>query len=157
AYCNWLTQLGHAHGWLPPDQEIRMPTSLEWERAARHIDQRPYPWGDAQPTANHANYEATGLGAPSPVGCFSAGRAVCEAEDLVGNVLEWLATADEDRTNLATFKPQKDFTPNDSVLLSFTYYNDELDQLCCGARYGSDPFYWFDFLGFRVLQSLRAH
>jgi formylglycine-generating enzyme required for sulfatase activity len=45
AYCRWLTAQGHTQGWLPAEQEIRLPTSLEWERAARHTDQRPYPWG----------------------------------------------------------------------------------------------------------------
>ena len=160
AYCRWLTEVGHAQGWLPPDEVIRLPTSLEWECAARPGHDRrehPYPWGDATPTAEHANFAAAGVGAPSPVGCFPAGRALCGAEDLVGNVLEWLATADQDRADPAAFKPRKDFTPDERVLLSFTYYGDGLDQMCCGARIRINPLSWGSFWGFRVVQSLRAH
>jgi formylglycine-generating enzyme required for sulfatase activity len=157
AYCNWLTQVGHERGWLPADEEIRLPTSLEWERAARHIDHRPYPWGDPPPTANHANCKAAGVGAPSPVGCFPAGRAVCGAEDLIGNVWEWLTTDDQNMSNLTVISPKKDFTSTERALLSSTYYEDYLDQLCCGARNSNYPFYGYTYWGFRVLQSLRAH
>ncbi|MEI8167336.1 MAG: SUMF1/EgtB/PvdO family nonheme iron enzyme, partial [Chloroflexales bacterium] len=160
AYCRWLTRVGHAQNWLLPTEVIRLPTSLEWECAARPgHDQRehPYPWGDATPTAEHANFAAAGVGAPSPVGCFPAGRALCGAEDLVGNVLEWLATSNQDRADPAAFKPRKDFTPEQTVLLSFTYYDDGLDQMYCGARDWDSPYNRGSDRGFRVVQSLRAH
>jgi len=133
AYCRWLSDVGHTKGWLPADEEIRLPTSLEWERAARHTDQRPFPWGNEN-LLDHANFAETQVGAPSPVGSFPLGRAMCGADDLVGNVLEWLATANKDRESTTAIAPQKDFTPNDEVSLSFTYYGDQLDQMCCGAR-----------------------
>lgn len=156
AYCRWLTAEGHRRGWLPDDQEIRLPTSLEWERAARHTDQRPYPWGSTDPTPEHANYAASKIGAPSPVGSFPAGRAVCGAEDLVGNVFEWLATHNNDDGRVNAFTPRKDFTPNDGVLLSYTYYGDRLDQMCCGARNWNNPNNRDLGRSFRVVQSLRA-
>ncbi|WP_129632171.1 SUMF1/EgtB/PvdO family nonheme iron enzyme [Candidatus Oscillochloris fontis] len=155
AYCRWLTAEGHQAGWLPQDQAIRLPTSLEWERAARHTDQRPFPWGDTVPTPEHANYQDTGIGAPTPVGCFPLGRAVCGAEDLIGNVLEWLSTPYQQDTMI---QPKEDFTPDKFVLLSFTYYGSSLDQLCCGSRFRYSPIFrnsggW----SFRVFWSLRAH
>ena len=75
AYSAWLTAQGYAAGWLPSNSEIRLPTSLEWERAARHSDRRRYPWGDAEPDAERANYREAAIGAPVPVGCFPAGAA----------------------------------------------------------------------------------
>ncbi|MDQ2996807.1 MAG: formylglycine-generating enzyme family protein, partial [Chloroflexota bacterium] len=107
AYCIWLTELGHAQGWLLRSDSIRLPTWLEWERAARHSDQRRYPW-DAEPNAERANYAETAIGGPAPVGCFPAGVAACGALDMAGNVMEWMATAYEQPEYPA---PQKDFTP----------------------------------------------
>jgi formylglycine-generating enzyme required for sulfatase activity len=156
AYCRWLSLIGWERGWLPQDHEIRLPTSLEWERAARHTGPpRSFPWGEATPTPERANYKDASIGIPSPVGCFPAGQAVCGAEDLIGNVLELLSTPHQQDT---TPTSQKDFTFDEAVLLSFTYYGDEIDQMCCGARVWFDPYYWFDsYCSFRVVQSLRAH
>jgi formylglycine-generating enzyme required for sulfatase activity len=153
AYCRWLTQQGHAQGWLPAEQEIRLPTSLEWERAARHTDQRPYPWGSEEPTPERANYDATEIGRPSPVGCFPAGAAVCGAQDMAGNVLEWLATP---HSQSAQEEPEKDFTPGGLVLFTWSAWGFGGRELLCGPRGRSIPYNWGGYLGFRVLQSLRS-
>ncbi len=153
AYCAWLTAEGHAQGWLPETDEIRLPTSLEWERAARHTDQRRYPWGDAEPDSERANYDDTGIGAPSPVGCFPGGRAACGALDMAGNVLEWLATPDEKKQQV---EPEKDFTRGTVVLLSGSAFWREIEYLCCGSRGWDGPIGWSNGLGFRVVWSLRS-
>jgi formylglycine-generating enzyme required for sulfatase activity/energy-coupling factor transporter ATP-binding protein EcfA2 len=150
AYCHWLTVEGHARGWLPHDHIIRLPTSLEWERAARHTDTRPFPWGDATPNPEHANSADAGVGAPSPVGCFHAGRAVCGADDLIGNVQEWLATSNGTNANL---RPQEDFTFSKFVGLAHTYYGDDIEQLCCGTWFMYIPGNRNDNRSFRVVQS----
>ncbi len=150
AYCRWLTQLGRQEGWLAIHARIRLPTALEWERAARHTDTRPFPWGTAAPTAQHANYQDAGVGAPTPVGCFRTGRAACGAEDLIGNTFEWLATSYGAGTDPV---PQKDFTLDSDVGLSYTYYGDDIEQLCCGARDRNDPNDRDDDCSFRVVQS----
>jgi formylglycine-generating enzyme required for sulfatase activity len=106
AYCAWLTRQGHAQGWLPEDAEVRLPTALEWQRAARHTDQRPYPW-DVAADVECANYNAGALNQASPVGCYPLGAAVCSALDLAGNVWEWTASLWEKYT---VFEPRKGFT-----------------------------------------------
>jgi formylglycine-generating enzyme required for sulfatase activity len=153
AYCRWLTAQGHAQGWLPAEQEIRLPTSLEWERAARHTDQRPYPWGTEEPTPERANYAETEIGRPSPVGCFPAGAAVCGAQDLAGNVLEWLATPSGQSEQE---EPEKDFTTQQVVFLSGSAFWRGKGELLCGSRNGYFPFNWNLGPGFRVLQSPRS-
>jgi formylglycine-generating enzyme required for sulfatase activity len=152
AYCAWLTAQGHSFGWLPTDAEIRLPTSLEWERAARHTDTRRYPWGDTDPDANRANYQETRIGRPSPVGCFPAGAAVCGALDMSGNVVEWLATGG---SAAQAREPRRDFIPRDtdSVVVKCGGYAGAAEELFCGARNWYHPNTWINGRGFRLVWS----
>ena len=87
AFCTWLT---HKVGFA-----VRLPTEQEWERTARGVDGREYPWGDGY-QAGRANINETyasggrhNLGRTSPVGIYSSGASPEGALDLSGNVWEW--------------------------------------------------------------------
>lgn len=74
----------------------RLPTEAEWERAARWQafsqsgEAGPlYPWGEAQPAPQHANFQGY-QGQTTPVGTYPASGAGCH--DLLGNVWEWTNT-----------------------------------------------------------------
>ncbi|NJP07746.1 MAG: SUMF1/EgtB/PvdO family nonheme iron enzyme [Chloroflexaceae bacterium] len=123
AYCKWLTDQGQNAGWLPRNEVIRLPTALEWERAARGTKKWRYPWGnEPPPDAERVNGEETGLGVTAPIGCFPQGVAACGAHEMLGNVWEWTATRHEHDDDP---KVVDEIEPNDRMRLKgFSWYND---------------------------------
>ncbi len=73
----------------------RLPTEFEWEVAAcwdpKAGQPRIYPWGDAEPTASHANLDQHAYG-PAAVGSYPDGASAFGCEQTVGDVWEWTSS-----------------------------------------------------------------
>jgi len=69
----------------------RLPSALEWEKAARGSEGRMFPWGDAWDPARLNSHDA-GPFDTLPVGSFPAGASPYGLLDAAGQVFEWTAT-----------------------------------------------------------------
>jgi formylglycine-generating enzyme required for sulfatase activity len=78
-YCVWLGR--------------RLPTTVEWERAARGLTGRRWPWGDDPPSPAKANYNyAMGNTGLVMVGSYSSAATPDGILNLAGNAAEWTAS-----------------------------------------------------------------
>ena len=80
-YCQWLGQQDR--------RAYRLPTEIEWEKAARGPDGRIFPWGDIWDARFSAGPEIWDHYLPPEVGLMSTDQSVYGVSDLIGGVREW--------------------------------------------------------------------
>jgi formylglycine-generating enzyme required for sulfatase activity len=141
AYCQWLAE--------KTQWPYRLPTSLEWEKAARGTDGRLYPWGDER-QQSVCNIYGAGIGHTSRVGQFSpAGDSPYGAADMVGNVSEWCLSGWPADTRWPT-----EGSPEGTVTrVQHGGSWASVNPVRAAARVRTDPGSTSNYVGFRVARS----
>jgi serine/threonine-protein kinase len=85
AYCAWR---GERDG-----VRYRLPTEQEWEKAARGVDGRFFPWGNHwEATFCRCAHSMPGRPSPAPCGSYVQDTSPFGVMDMAGGVADWTAT-----------------------------------------------------------------
>ncbi|MGH7600498.1 MAG: SUMF1/EgtB/PvdO family nonheme iron enzyme, partial [bacterium] len=186
-FCEWLTKKWQRESKLSQNWAVHLPSEAEWKKAARGGLQIPiqpiikssdalphginmslrdnpeptrrYPWGN-EPDPNRANYDDTGIGTTSTVGCFSNGESPYGVQELSSNVWKWTRSLWEEKSDKHNFKYPYDpadgreklvASHNVTRVLRGGAFNSIVRNVRCVCRFGESPEGWSRDIGFRVV------
>jgi formylglycine-generating enzyme required for sulfatase activity len=171
-YCDWLSK--------KTDLPFKLPTEARWERAAKGIGTRIYPWGNSFPSGEKVNiadkqlwlkakHEGAykdvddGYAYTAPVNSFPGGVSPYELLNMSGNVSEWCYDWYDTDYYKNVFKDSNGLIKNPDgpkngtyrVLRGGSWYTDARSVRCTN-RHKDLPSKRSDSVGFRLCLDIKG-
>ncbi|MCB9797998.1 MAG: SUMF1/EgtB/PvdO family nonheme iron enzyme, partial [Alphaproteobacteria bacterium] len=151
AYARWEANRS-GHPW-------RLPTDLEWEKAARGVDGRNFPWGDfMDPTWARIRGSRKGRALPGPVTEMETDVSPYGVWGMAGNARDWCldAFADDpppDGARVTVRQVSLGLEEQPRVLRGGGWFVTKDSARAC-FRASAQPRFRLDLVGFRLARSL---
>lgn len=138
AYCAWRSAREGCR--------YRLPTEVEWEKAARGVDGRRYPWGERfDPSLCNMRESRRERTAPVTVDEYPGDESIYGVFGLGGNVRDWTSTVMSEGEGETARVSQ--------VVRGGGWFSPELECRCAN-RYWFPRAFVYDFFGFRLVREI---
>ncbi|TNE90440.1 MAG: hypothetical protein EP330_08065 [Deltaproteobacteria bacterium] len=128
AYCAWRSEV--------EGRVVRLPTEEEWEKAARGVDGRSYPWGPGfDPTYAHMRRSRPGAPRPWRVDDYPVDESVYGVVDMAGGMREWTSSLYDEG----------------QIVIRGGTWGDDAEDCRCACRSGIQSDFRYSFVAFRTV------